>query len=267
MAQFYIVLAHARSGSTLLCEKLASLTSEHVYLEIFHHNIDVIKQHLKEDANAVLNRISEDHDQALRDRIAENPLQLLDAVSAVKGDSKSIFFKVFPGHLGPERLAQVLGQCSGTLILFRNLLHSFLSNQIATRNNKWANFDTSESLTRFDPEAFLVHVKSVSAFYKHAEGLVRATALSHAHIHYEELAKPGETDRVLTSALNRINVPVIRNDAAPGIMRQDKRSLATDKVSNPDELLDYLRSLGLEEANDASTPLRPEQFMATLSSV
>ena len=61
MSRIFTVIAHARSGSTLLCRKLDERAEGRVYLELFHRNLKTIFNHLADSGAAVRDQFSFDY--------------------------------------------------------------------------------------------------------------------------------------------------------------------------------------------------------------
>lgn len=264
MNRKFVVIAHARSGSTLLCQKLDTLTNARVYLEIFHQNMPVIEHHLGDSKAQVLEHYSPLEGQVLRQKLTAEPLNLLKYLTELNPD-KDLFYKIFPDHLKVPELQQVISESSGCISLQRNLLHSHLSNQIAQNTNHWANVDTSQHLVEFNPQDFIRHIRHVSAFYNHAESCAQQEGIPFIELAYEKVADESIVQPSLCQILEEFGV--LTQDIPPpevGLQRQDKRKLATDKVSNPELLLEVLHKLGLDEANNGQTSFTIKSMKAGL---
>lgn len=254
MKRKFIIIAHARSGSTLLCQKLDAVTDARVYLEIFHQNMQVIEHHLGSSKHEVLHRYRPLEGQELRQKLTEEPLSLLDYLAELNPD-QDIFCKIFPDHLKVEKLRQVIGESSGIISLQRNLLHSHLSNQIAQATNRWTNVDTSQHLVEFVPKDFIRHINHVAGFYEHAEACARKAGIPFIELAYETVASEGHSQPTLQKVLDKLGISKqYTADPESPLKRQDKRKLASDKVSNPEMLLQALQELRLAEINDGQIP-------------
>lgn len=264
MSRIFTVIAHARSGSTLLCRKLDERADGRVYLELFHRNLKTIFNHLTDSGAAVRDRFAPLDGPELRDHLASHPMDLLHLLSKLNG-GRDIYFKVFPGHLARPQLREVLANSAGVILLHRNLLHSFLSNEIAQARRSWDNGDTSEEVVEFDPKRFAGNVRTVLSFYDEVEDLLAETGTPRTDILYETIADPDRADAAVTKALEAVGVTSAKQPPPKGkLNRQDTRRLASDKVSNPDEMLAMLDAIGLAEANDGDTPVGKPAFAAAL---
>ncbi|MCB1342350.1 MAG: hypothetical protein KDK24_15040 [Pseudooceanicola sp.] len=267
MSRIFTVIAHARSGSTLLCRKLDERAEGRVYLELFHRNLKTIFNHLADSGAAVRDRFAPLDGAELRDHLAAHPMALLHLLSELNG-GRDIYFKVFPGHLARPQLQEVLANSAGAILLHRNLLHSFLSNEIAQARQKWTNDDTSKDTVAFDPKRFAGNVRTVLNFYDEMEELLTETGTPRTDILYETIADPDRADAAVTAALEALGVTSAKQPPPKGrLNRQDSRRLASDKVSNPDEMLALLDAIGLTRANDGDTPVAKPVFAAALKAL
>ena len=153
-------------------------------------------------------------------------------------------------------------QSAGVLILHRNLLHSFLSHEIAMQAQKWVNEDTSDQKVLFEPRRFTGYIRFVTGFYDRIETLLRDRRIPRTDILYEDILKhPEDIENRLSAALSRVGAE-LRSE--PGktakLRRQDRRPMASDKVRNPDEMLSFLRGIGLETANDGTVAVLTSRF-------
>lgn len=273
MSRTFTIIAHARSGSTLLCRKLALLSDGQVYLEIFHQNIRTIQNHLQDSAAAAFAHFQPLEGAALRDHLASHPIELLAFLSDQTPDTDQ-FFKLFPGHLKPPALRAVIGHSAGVILLQRNLLHSFISSRIARRIQKWTTVDTSAHKITFDADDFLTHLTQVTGFYTRARAIAARRGVPCADVSYELLADPDTGAAQLRAALGPLDITLRPEDRARDrardqpderrLRRQDNRPLATDKVDNPDDLRRFLDRLGLAAANDGRAALPVADFRAAL---
>jgi LPS sulfotransferase NodH len=265
MNKYYVIIAHARSGSTLLCRKLEQYCQAKVHMEIFHQNLGVIRRYLGDQADAVLGKFPGDTDAEIRDYIATHPMELLDSVSA-SDEGGTFIIKVFPGHLKPEYLKQVIEGSSGVILLHRNLLHSYISNVIAREKKVWGGKDTSQDFVHFDSEEMLREVKPILNFYRMANTMLEAVPdIPRAEIIYEDLCVPEQIEEKIREVMDICGI-LTRSGTEMGknVSRQDRRTLATDKVDNPEELLAFLEDAGLSHANDGMTAVGKAEFAVLL---
>lgn len=266
MSRTFIVIAHARTGSTFICQQLGDLADARVYFELFHNDLEQTRRFLGENADPVWDRFQPLAAGNLRDYLADHPLDLLNFLSERTYPDEQIF-KLFPNHLNPDNVRAVLEHSSGVLMLHRNLLHSFLSHEIAMQTQKWVNDNTSDHKVAFDTKRFTGYIRFITGFYARVETILNQAGIAHTDILYEDvLTHPERIETKLALALAGVGATLRtqRPDTAK-LRRQDSRPLASEKVSNPDELLDFLARLGLGSANDGTIGLRTARFGEALA--
>lgn len=255
------VAAHPRSGSTFFCGLLHSIPELKVYFEIFHSNIDVIKSHLHGDYEAVNHFFYPSGGELSKQTILSCSEEYLQFLGEHNRD-KRLVYKVFPGHLPQKQLNGVVSSSEVIVILHRNLLHSFISDSIATEMQRWASVDTSEKRTYFSPDKFISHVKKVIGFYDQIRELGNDKTI--VEVNYETIIAAASPILEIQKIFETINLKFdVDERMAKNFKRQDKRVLAEDKVSNPEELMLFLRANKLEMLNDARN-LLPKSFYSSL---
>lgn len=241
----------------MVCRKLSNALTADVHLEIFHFKIDVIEEHLGKSADHVLSSFATGERADIREEIVQRPAEFLQTLVDAAGGA-DVVFKLFPGHLRLEPLREVIGMCSGMLLLERNLLHSFISQEIAIRNDVWGYHATDGHLVEFDIERFISHVQRVHDFYKSVKRLACEEGLTYRVENYEHLLDGG--DRALLEKMTSIGARAKVSASGDELRRQDARQMGSDKVRNPDVLLSFLEQIGLQRANDVSEPLTAANF-------
>lgn len=249
---YFFIFGYPRSGSTFLCSLVDELSPIKVYREIFHINFPVIRRALGPDADHVLHPDTPEAEQ--HRPIVQEPMPYLariDAVNAVTG----FFFKVFWHHLPPNSIRQVVEGSNGAIFLYRNLVHSFISDEIAIKRMSWGGDVTSSDLIVFDKQKFLFLAQAILEHQKVARDIAMAANIPIVDCWYDEIAEPGEGEGRVLQIMDHLGMDR-RSDVgqAPTARlrptRQDGRRLASDKVSNKDELLATLREMGIEHADD-----------------
>lgn len=266
MSRTFILIAHARTGSTFICQKLGDLAEADVYFELFHNDLEQTRRFLGDNADAVWEKFEPLAGGNLRGYLAAHPLELLDFLDQ-RITQRDRIFKLFPNHLNSDNVQAVLEQSAGVMMLHRNLLHSFLSHEIAMQTQKWVNDNTSDQKVTFDPKRFAGYIRFITAFYNRVGMILEAKNIPHTDILYEDvITRPDLFEDTLAAALTEVGATLAstRTEGAT-LRRQDNRPLASAKVSNPDEMLGFLKALGLETANDGGTALHTSQFRNALS--
>lgn len=252
MTRFFPIIAHARSGSTLLCNEVKKHASGAVLLEIFHQLPDVIERHLGRFSSDVFATLGVDK-TTVRDYVVNNQLEYLEAIQGVTGRDE-IIFKIFPFHLPRERIRPVLANAAGVIILRRNLLHSYISNKIASSSGRYVRSSTSKAKVAFDPGDFSTYVRSMYGFRRRAVAYLeaRGDGVRHRMVDYESLVDPQMRERAVAEGLAYVGAGVGATEPARPMVKQDSRRLASDKVENPQEMTEVLDYLGLAGADDGA---------------
>jgi len=248
-----LVVAHARSGSTFLCQLLAAFTGVRSYLELFHADPARLTAFLGPDLAHVRQRLGLDDDPTRMQRgIINRPDLLVDCLASLHPDA-TVSLKIFPPHLDARQLALLIPRCQGLIMLRRNLLHTYISRNIALATGAWSGIDTSKYAIRFTTEHFERHAAWVARFYAAADSIARSHGIPVTWLDYSALCAAGDPEPVVRHALEAAGV-VDAGTFRPGqisITRQDERRSALDKVVNPDELKNYATARGLSSLLDS----------------
>ena len=248
MAKTIFIAAHPRSGSTYFCRLLGDVLGTQVYLEIFHQQHSVIVQHLRGRYPAIAEKLQLPSDEVqARHQLIRRNSEYLTALQQFNPNNV-LAFKVFPGHLGPQLLEQVLDQSQQIVVLRRNLLHSYISDVIAGHLQKWANTDTTAEKVEFSSPGFLAHVQRTNRYYEDVIAFAKGNSISLKTMNYEEIIAAENPADFLARTLD---LPVPVNSKKQPDTRQDKRSIASDKVTNATEMLNFLECQGLALLNDS----------------
>lgn len=248
-----LVVAHARSGSTYLSQLLGAFTAMRSYLELFHADPARMIAFLGEDWPIVRHQLGLNQDPAaVRLAVANQPDLLVDCLASLHRDS-TVSLKIFPPHLDSRQLALLIPRCQGLIVLRRNLLHTYISRNVALATGAWSGIDTSKYAIRFSPEHFERHAAWVAGFYAAADTVARAHGIPVTRIGYSTLCAAVDPEPVVRHALEAAGV-VDAGTFRQGhvsITRQDGRRSALDKVVNPDELRNYATAQGLSSLLDS----------------
>ncbi len=253
------IAAHARSGSTYLCQLLNCFSKLKVYYEIFHSDINIIKSHLHGDYPLVNQAMQPDGAETTRKEIVASSEQYLSLLSE-KNQGENFVFKVFPGHLPLAALQNTVSSSEVIVILYRNLLHSYISDCIATNEQRWTRIDTSDKKVHFSEKGFLKHVERIVNYYT----AVKETAENKkiVEISYEKLISSDTPILDVQKIFNKVNYKFnIEENTKITIKLQDKRVLAEDKVSNPEALIRFLELNNLEALNDGKSNISQDIYI------
>jgi hypothetical protein len=233
------VISYPRSGSTLLLQALDSYNIT-ALLEIYHTNPLVAIQHLARDQSLQSTTgFIESYD---REAATKDPVALIKAIAQIKPDSGALMFKIFPGHLPAGGITKIIARSDMILIHTRNRLHSFISDLIATRLSSWTRTRTDTHFVDFHPDSFIFYSKRIHDFLTSVIEMAIDSKTPIAFSSYEKLIKP--SDRL--SSIHAIAALTLGSkDIAPTSSsmlprRQDNRLLASQKTTNPHQLLAFL---------------------------
>lgn len=250
MAKTIFIAAHPRSGSSYFCRLLGDVLGTQVYLEIFHQQHSVIVQHLRGRYPEIAQKLQlPTNEIQARQLLVHRNREYLTALQQLAPDNV-LAFKVFPGHLGKQPLEQVLGRSQQIVVLRRNLLHSYISDVIAGRLQKWANTDTTAEKIEFSSHTFLAHVQRTNRYYEEVAAFAKVNAIDLKTMNYEEIIAAEKPAELLASTLH---LPTPATNKKHPDTRQDKRSIASEKVTNAVEMLTFLESQGLALLNDSGS--------------
>lgn len=264
-----VVISHARSGSTYLMQRLHRIRPLRVYLEIFHFVQETMLKALHEDAERMLpadeRAALNAYPGQLRDVIVSDPVAYVRRLRALDPATVPVF-KVFPGHLSDFGLSEVIDDAQCVLMLTRNLLHAYISAQIATATASFGGTDTSGERVPFVVDGFLGFADYALQHQRAALALAQAAGKPVVHLAYETLlAMPAEQHEDFTIELVHTLVPGAETgvqDHPVRHMRQDQRRSALEKVDNPEVLAEFLRRTGTEAADDALHNLSLDDWAA-----
>lgn len=249
-------IAHPRSGSTSLMKSIENLSRALCVLEAFHTSETVIKQHLNGAIGA--NKALEDElgiqpsFSTYREYSQALPKEYLSALTklALSNEKELLLFKVFPGHLGDDRILQQVLENSDIIIkLRRNSLHSYLSDLKAIKVGAYANVDTTNVKVEFIASAFENWRSGISSFFSRVDTMCEQIEKTHSLYHYEDIY--GDNFSKLIQLLNELGINSDQPAFSTQIVKQDKNTFATEKVTNPLFLTKYLSEHQIESYNDS----------------
>ena len=257
------IISYPRTGSSLLIHQARSLPLC-ALLEIFHPDESVGHQHLVNNPyGSRFTHLANAYSR--QDKINNISHFLADLRNDCPEDL--LTFKVFPGHLPALALESVIADSSAILVHTRNRLQSFISDCIASRLQKWGGVNTSQDLVGFQQEHFCQYLAMTQNFL--------SKSIIHAIDHnvpilfssFEKLRSYDSPDvqlkhvaevfsHVTGSHLN----PIADSRDLP--RKQDTRNLASDKVSNADELRDFLEGINARQLNSNDTDIPYSRYQA-----
>lgn len=243
------IISHPRSGSTSLMKKL-EVSGVASVLEIFHLNEHVICQHIDEglgkgSADKLKQLIGRD---TIREYALQEPLAYLDKIKVLAQEigKHTVIFKVFPGHLRDvEKLAEVISVSDAMIKLRRNTLQSYISNKKAIKVGTYANVDTSGIDVDFNAEEFQNWRRNIYSFFSKVDEICKSKGIEISDYNYEELYS--DDSLFMSELCDTLKLQFQQlSQVSHKLKKQDNKSLASEKVSNNNELMYWLEKNDLQ---------------------
>lgn len=254
------IVSHPRSGSTSFIRALCKNSEIYSAYEMFHMNEDVVKEHLlhclsKEQIQSIEDQALESGHSSLKEFYLQEPLKYLDKVDEL-ADHENFIFKIFPHHIkGKENLHKVLSSCDAVIFLLRNTLHSCISNQVAVSVGTYANVDTSNVSINFDEFEFIRWHNHILDFFSEVEAALKDQNMPVLTLDYENIYLKTDINLSVKNILDELGLPAKNSDSEKGLLKkQDLRNLASEKVSNCEELKRFLEENHLTRLDDVAEP-------------
>ena len=251
------VVSHPRSGSSYFISQANKIQQIRGMMEIFHQDEAIIENHLQELYKAVNDRLGNDS-RALREVATHSPLNYIEAIQQ-EISQDYLLFKIFPTHLPDDKLKLLINHSDQVIYLLRNVLHSFISSQIAKELNRYGGVNTSEIKVTFTPKAFIWWINFIVNHYKSA-GFSPDDQSS--LIHYEQLLSYDSVPAWLAQQLEARfdeNFTFTHEGYLP--LKQDVRLWACDKVANPDEMTAWLKHYKMDYLIDSLKPSKYDDLL------
>ena len=265
-ANHVAILAIPRTGTNYLCDLISKFNEIDSLYEIFHKdavylgNNEQLRQDVIEHINQEYSLTIEDfRSAAFVNFVSHNPQVLLDII-AQKSEQKYVSFKIFSNHLQREKLRNLIikNQQITKIIVKRNLLDVYLSKRIAQQTNQWGKSDTSRFKLEFDDNDFMKWFTNQNKYYGFIESELannnqKINILQYETIHAHQNNQ--EKFKYLFDFFQSAGLQLDRNnllnlsqkDLDQNVRKkQDKRKSTLEKLSNPNTLIDALKSYELE---------------------
>lgn len=253
------VISYPRSGSTLLLQALDSYNIT-ALLEIYHADPLVAIKHLARDQS--LQSTTGFIESYSREAVTKDPVALINAIAQLKPESGALMFKIFPGHLPARGIAQIIARSDTVLIHTRNRLHSFISDLIATRLHSWTRTRTDTHFVNFHSDSFIFYSRRIHDFLTSVVEMAIDAKTPIAFSNYEKLIKP--SDRLSSihaiAAITLGSEDIAPSSSGPLPRRQDNRVLASQKTTNPRELLTFLAVNNLLTLDNGTSDIQFSQY-------
>jgi hypothetical protein len=268
MTKPILIAGHARSGTTYVCQLLGCCNGIKPYLEIFHYDVEQIKRYFGSDWLEIQRYMNlPENASESRNIITQRSSEYLHFLNEINPNS-IVSFKVFPGHLSLQQIFDAMNEISSVLLIRRNLLQTYISNEISIKLQKWSSIDTSKEKINFSAKHFVDHVLSVTSFYQSIIDRSIFLNLPLAIIDYEDLVLSDKPDTIIIDNLHKCcGFQTCCDLTRINITKQDNRKYAVDKVSNPDEMVEFLLGNDLMDLNDSTLKPKDELYSWATSSI
>ncbi len=139
-------------------------------------------------------------------KMDRHALEILDLIGTkYRSTHQRLVVKIFPTHLSPDRLLQVLGSYSSHVIfLRRRMLYSYVSEYKAANSGHWWGKDSSKTKVVLDEQALRKYVKESDTWFNSAQDLVTMLELPTLDISYDGLFETKEHQALLSGFLKGI---------------------------------------------------------------
>jgi hypothetical protein len=244
------VVSHPRSGSSYFVSQANKIQQIRGMMEPFHQDEAIIENHLQGLYEAVNHRLG-NGSLSLRELVTHSPLNYIEAIQQ-EISQDYLLFKIFPKHLPDDKLKLLINHSDQVIYLLRNVLHSFISSEIAKQLNRYGGVNTSELKMTFTPKAFIWWINFIVNHYNSA-GFSPDDQSS--LIHYEQLLSYDSVPAWFAQQLEaHFGHGFTFTDEGHLPLKQDLRISACDKVSNPGEMTAWLEHHNVAYLIDSSKP-------------
>jgi LPS sulfotransferase NodH len=241
-APFLLILAHSRSGSTLLLDLLRGLKGVASLAEFFSREpesqmADFVAESLEPYGSHA----------ALADAALEDPLATLAFREKIEGVNLFVV-KVLGQHLRDDNARRILvDNAIGVVVLRRNPFSAWVSRALVEKSQTWVNAGTTQFEVTYDEEFFLTFARRYSTQIDTFRRIVTESGKPFVSLTYSDvvaLGTPANLWKFLRTAMPLL--PDLRPNPAwkPRVSRQDER-LPIDRISNRNDAVASLDRLGV----------------------
>jgi len=149
-------------------------------------------------------------------------------------------YRIFPSHLKSALQETIYNKNIRKIVLRRNILHSFVSLQIANQTDQWIvlHKGTTKPFEKiqFEINDFLAHAAQYALFYSEIYDVLNTSGQKYAIVNYDEVGRATTANRLATflnlnQKIDKVPTTTLRQN--PGSMR--------DLVANYDEMISELQ--------------------------
>ncbi|TNE67590.1 MAG: hypothetical protein EP335_01425 [Alphaproteobacteria bacterium] len=236
-----VVFSIPRTGTNHFFYSMRNLDRLNVRFEIFHPEEAYSISREESDQIAGMGGLDVDGNKDPRlirwmsDHPAETVNFLADKVSA---NFDALIFKVFPKHLTPEKLVELLDGVPDLSVAFvrRAPIDTFISLMKSVQTQRYHNCDTSSLSVELAPRYFQEWWCDNYNWYKSVGNLVRASGLPVIDLSYEDhIDVPAAALRATIADLGArlgLEDPLPEQEFQGGLTKQDHESRYDRKVVN-----------------------------------
>lgn len=244
MPKSVVLVSYPRSGSNLFLQLLDDVEPLFPMFEIFHPDETVSQKSMRGLWPQGLSWLQAERLPVTMQELRQEPTHLIRALSQ-QATGKVIAFKVFPQHLDAPAL-KVLLASTAPVFLVRNLLDSWISEQIARSKGIWRDIDTSTIKIEFNPAEFVCRSLAVGRFIRFCLETCSSRNQPWLWYDYTEICDKNAFLPVLTRDISRLlgqsKTLGIRPVLNKNIKKQDSRTDILDKLTNPDMAVEWLNA-------------------------
>lgn len=245
---FIPIISYPRTGSSYLINVLDKFDNITYLMEPFHPDEQVVYQHLKHRLGGLFEPFYYDvllQFSSLNEFSRTEPVKFLLAIQTML-KAEYLTFKIFPEHLSSSKILEVISLSQAVIFNERNVLQSFISNEIASKSGVYAKIDTSAELISFEESRFLWWKNYTSSHLTSVKSQLVNITTSSFTIHYEDVIDEAKAFNKLKLALLSEGIKVsFSNEKKVYMKRQDSRLLPSEKVLNPKTMVNVMKKHNL----------------------
>ena len=229
------VLCVARSGSNFFCDFIDKCFQDVcVNYELFNKFVCCPKVGLTEELKTLYNC------ENLHEVISLSPpMQLINNIKSIC-DESNVLFKLFLDHLNESDTKTILSQSSIVIILKRNFLDIYISNEKAMLLKTWSKKSTNDIRIVFDYKQYENQKVYYEKLYNLYETYLQDSSIPYVTIQYEDFHKLSlQEQKVYVRDIVALNL----RDTHPDFCyeKQDTTTDYRDKIVNYEEFQDYFQ--------------------------
>jgi len=234
-----IIMTHGRSGSNLLCRLLSQYDCISVNEEIAEVKYSLKKTNMSIMDFNIRKKIEKYYSYESFDKLVE--------LMRILCDKKFMSFKIFSNQAKKVSWNFENQKHSSFIILTRNILDSYLSIVTANINNKWINFDTTETKIKFLPDAFERHynctnknIYAIDKTIKNSPYLQSKTI----KVDYKEFMHENEQDKFMEKIFNFLKIKYTKKRKPKINFEKEKQNKNKNFnfVINKQEMFEFMKS-------------------------